>query len=83
MKLKINGNIVVNQPIEQVWHILGEEFVNISHWASANAFSQADEAVTPLVADAPVGGRVCTAPGYGDVREVITYFNAQEKWLIS
>ena len=79
MQLVIERDIVINQSVDRLWEILATEYVNIDQWASAIAASRADASVTRQVEAAPVGGRICTAPGYGDVKEVITSFDEENK----
>ena len=74
MHIQIKGQITINTPADKAWRVLAYEFGNIGHWATAIAESAA-------VTDQPgpdgsaYSGRVCTAPGFGDVQENFTYYD--------
>ena len=78
MQMRLESSIIVNQDIERLWKIMALEFTSISKWASAISFSIADDSISKTMG-APVGGRVCKAPGYGDVYEEITHFDSVKK----
>jgi len=66
--------IVINAPLEAVWHVLVERFEHIAEWASGvPGSSVADVAGAD---GAPVGGRVCESSwrGFDDVTETIVEF---------
>ena len=48
----------VNAPADRVWAILGPDYSNVGNWASEVYASKARTG-TPLVAGAPVAGRIC------------------------
>ena len=80
MEMKLTNKFLVNQSVSRVWAVMADDFINISKWASSIAESKEnDELTTVPLSNAPVAGRVCTAPGYGDVHETITYFNSDAK----
>lgn len=76
MSTKIEKSIVVNAPVEQAWQVAAVEYDQVGQWASSVAISKPNTQV-PAPEGANVGGRVCTAPGFGDVKETITAFDAQ------
>lgn len=75
MSTKIEKSIVVDVPVEKAWDIAVNEYDRVGEWASSVAFSQANTKVA-VPDGAAFGGRVCTAPGFGDVKETITAFDA-------
>ncbi len=77
MKTKINGEITLNVSAAKAWQILAHEFEHIERWASAIAASGVNSE-TIIPAGAEVGGRVCTAPGFGDIQETFTYFDEEQ-----
>ncbi len=63
----------VNAPAERLWQILAENYDRVGEWTSEIAHSTHNP-------DLPVGeGRVCTTPGFGDVKETITTFDESER----
>lgn len=79
MQLKLNYDIVINQSASRLWQILAHDFVHISDWSSGVIASHANENAAKLFADAPVGGRVCTVPGFGEIDERFIHFDTQNK----
>jgi hypothetical protein len=79
MQMELTSTFIVERSLERVWLIMALEFENIGLWASAISFSRRDDTTTGAPGGAPVGGRVCTAPGFGDVKETITLFDEKEK----
>lgn len=79
MKVSLELSITIDVPLEQLWHILVHDFEKVSLWASPVATS----AATPRLADVPegatVGGRVCSAPGFGELHESFLYVNTPNK----
>jgi Polyketide cyclase / dehydrase and lipid transport len=76
MHLQLIGQVTINAPARNVWHILAREYSSIGRWASAIPQS---EAVTdlPPPAGAAVCGRVCSTAmsGFSAVREQFTYYD--------
>ncbi len=56
--MKLTKTITVARPIADVWQVLGPDYVRAGDWASSVYVSGA-RGGTPLVAEAPVAGRVC------------------------
>lgn len=80
MDLRIDNEIEIDAPAEQVWRVLGGDFGNIGRWASLIEHSRA------LTGDAKGGagdvvGRVCTAKGFGEVEEVLTRYDDEARCL--
>lgn len=72
--MQITRRLWVSAPTAKVWHILAEEYANVSHWARAVTRSE------PMTSDVTlpgttVGGRVCTA-SIGAVTETIKEYDA-------
>jgi len=76
MHTKIKGQITINAPANKVWQILADEFDRIGEWATVITESRTDTDVL-IPKGAKVGGRVCSAQGFGDVREEFTYCDEQ------
>jgi hypothetical protein len=70
---------IIEGPVDQVWQTVAHEFADISTWSSAVAASTAAE-VVPLEG-VPVGGRVCSVPGFGDLTETITSYSEADTSL--
>lgn len=80
MKLRLNNKFTVNQSVDKVWAVMADDFVNISQWASSIAESRENHLLrNKALNNAPVAGRICTAPGYGEVFEAITHFDSEAK----
>jgi hypothetical protein len=78
MHLQLKGQIRINAPAQNVWHILAHEFSTVGQWASSIPESQAISDI-PAPEGAAVGGRVCATavPGFAAVRETFTYYDEQ------
>lgn len=74
MHTQMKVQITINASAHKVWQILAHEFDNIGRWAAAIEESSADTNI-PAPSGAEVGGRVCSAQGFGDVREEFTYYD--------
>lgn len=74
MHLQLKGKIDINAPADQVWQVIAHNYGDIGQWA---AMIPASSAITggPAPDGAPVAGRVCSAQGFGDVREQFTYYD--------
>jgi hypothetical protein len=74
MRIEINKKATINVSAEQLWKILADEFSTVGEWASGVTSSAASDAPAPD--GAAVGGRVCQVPGFGEVDETFTNFDA-------
>jgi hypothetical protein len=74
MEMHLDHRFVVDAPIDRVWKIMALDFAEIGSWASAITLSRPDTSA-PVPDGAPVGARVCTAPGFGDVHETFVHFD--------
>lgn len=79
--MELINKIVIEQSTEKVWEIIADDFTNISKWASAIAYSSDNPNLKTKLDDAPTGGRVCSAPLFGEVRETLTHFDNQKKYF--
>jgi hypothetical protein len=69
-----SASATVNASAGQVWRILADEFVDISHWAGGVKSSKPNPEVGPFNGSA-VGGRVCDVDGVGLTDERIVAFD--------
>ncbi|HFE66031.1 MAG TPA: SRPBCC family protein [Chloroflexi bacterium] len=78
MHLQLKGKIEINAPADKVWQVIAHNYGDIGQWA---VMIPASSAITdiPALDGAPVAGRVCSAQGFGDVREQFTYYDEQAK----
>jgi carbon monoxide dehydrogenase subunit G len=70
---------MINAPVDQVWQVLAHEFSEVGSWSSAVASSLPAEGDGP--GDAPISGRVCSTPGFGDLDETITHYSEKDREL--
>lgn len=77
--MEIKKSVTVNQSIDKVWEIMATDYTKVGEWTSAINFSKNNNEVKTKLQDAPAGGRVCTAPGFGDVKETITRYDERNK----
>lgn len=70
---------IIEAPADQVWKVVAHEFSDIGSWSSAVASSRQADVTAPD--GAPVGGRVCTTPGFGDLDETITHYSEENREL--
>ena len=75
--MKISKTINIDAPADQVWDILGPNYVNAGEWASSVYMSHARSG-TAKVEAAPVAGRVCQT-SLGPFTETIEAYNAQRR----
>ncbi|MEM7322120.1 MAG: SRPBCC family protein [Actinomycetota bacterium] len=80
MTTTIERSIDIDTSADRVWHVAAHEFDRVGEWTSQLNFSKANTDV-PVPVDATVGGRVCSAPGFGEVKETITNFSEQGRTL--
>lgn len=78
MTIEIQKTATINADADRLWTILGDEFTEVSRWASAVDSSVADTNAEVL-AEAEVGGRVCEVPGFGTINETLTSFEPTER----
>lgn len=65
--------ITINASANRLWQILAEDYDKVGEWTSEIPESSPNP-------DLPVGeGRVCTTPDFGDVKEIITHFDEQQR----
>ena len=85
--MKIEITRTVAKPIDDVWQLLGPQYVRAGDWASG-VFASAAREGSPKVAEAPVAGRVCqtslgpfteTIEAYDPARHRISYSATGEK----
>ncbi|MEL6150237.1 MAG: SRPBCC family protein [Chloroflexota bacterium] len=76
--MKLSSTVVINAPAEKVWQVVAHDFAKIGEWASGVEKSVINvEAATPE--GATVGGRVCSVPGFGQIRETFTEYDEAGK----
>ena len=73
--MNITRQVTVNASADKVWKILGDDFNNISEWASFVVDSNA-------IPDQPEGsGRICNVKGTGEVVETIHKYDDDNREL--
>ena len=73
--MQLTRTTMVNASADKVWQILGDDFNNVSNWASAVIDSTA-------IPDQPEGsGRVCNVKGFGQVTESIYHYDDNNREL--
>ena len=77
--MEIKKSTTINQSIDKVWEIMATDYTKVGEWTSAINFSKNNDDVKTKLEDAPAGGRVCTAPGFGDIKETITHYDESKK----
>ena len=78
--MRIQKEITINAPIDQVWQAVGPEFAECSKWGSVLATSEPTAGNGPN--GAPCSGRVCqTNNGMGGFTETLTHYNEDKKQL--
>ncbi len=78
--MKISKKVTVKKSAEDVWAVLGEDFVNISKWVSS--VNHSVELKGKLATEAPVCGRVCdlgSGPKSAIIDEKIISFDRQNR----
>ena len=79
--MEIKKLAVINQSIDKVWQIMATDYTKVGDWTSQITFSKDNDEVKTRLENAPAGGRVCTAPGFGDVKETITHFDEDDRYF--
>jgi hypothetical protein len=77
--MKFQMSKVIEAPVDQVWQVVAHEFGDVGKWSSAVAASRPSDGAGPD--DAPVSGRVCATPGFGDLDETITNYSEKNREL--
>jgi len=78
MSHTIEKSVVVDATPDRAWKVAADQFDQVGQWASGVAISKPNtKAPTPQ--GAAVGGRVCSAPGFGDIEETFTRFDADNR----
>ncbi|MEM7536214.1 MAG: SRPBCC family protein [Chloroflexota bacterium] len=73
--MEVIRQLTVNAPATRLWEIVGEDYVNVGNWTSQIETSGPNP-------DLPPGqGRVCSTPGFGDIKETVTQFDEQRHVL--
>lgn len=73
--MEIKKEIVIDQSIEQVWGILGNQFTDAYKWARGLDHSEGHG--TPTFEGASCSNRTCEVPGFGTIQEVIRKFDTK------
>ena len=73
--MEIKKTTTINQSIDKVWQIMATDYTRVGEWTSQVTLSKDNSEITAKLPDAPAGGRVCTAPGFGDIKETITHYD--------
>ena len=77
--MEINKTITVNQSLDKLWEIMATDYTKVAEWTSVLHASRNNDDITTRLEGAPAGGRVCTAPGFGDIKETITHYDEKKK----
>lgn len=78
-KLDVKLSKEINASADEVWGILGTNFLTISAWGSG-ILSSVDNANIPVKFEgAPAGGRVCDVKGFGKFDETILHFSNEKR----
>lgn len=74
MKMQMTDQIAINVPAEKAWRVLAHEFEHIGRWAVIIDASAAASDI-PAFEACEIGGRTCTAQGFGDVKEQFIHYD--------
>ncbi len=81
--MKITKKVIINKPVEQVWHLVGHQFDKAHLWMGPIPHSVAlGEGKSET--GAPMQGRMCDLsdnPNGAKAKEIITHFSEQDKSL--
>jgi hypothetical protein len=77
--MDITQEIIIDQPIEKCWAVLGEQYTEIYKWASPVNHSEGDNQVGINGANCDIRG--CNVSGMGDITEKLIAFNPKEHYL--
>ena len=78
MGIEVSKKATINVSADRLWSILADEFDKIGEWASG-IDSSGPNPDAAILEGAPMGGRVCQVPGFGDIDETFTSFNAENR----
>ncbi|NJO81758.1 MAG: SRPBCC family protein [Blastochloris sp.] len=79
MQLDITKRGIVNAPVETLWQILAVDFAAVGDWTSTIAVSHPTPPTGEIIGGATIAGRVCSAPSFGRINELITRYDEQAK----
>ncbi|MBL4694833.1 SRPBCC family protein [Candidatus Gracilibacteria bacterium] len=74
--MKFSKQITINAPAKKVWEVLGQDFANVSKWATLVANSEVNTEAA-VVNDSPVGGRLCNT-SIGKISEEFTAYDDKD-----
>jgi hypothetical protein len=80
-QLEIVKSIQIKASADAVWKILSDDYASVGSWATAVDASRPNPDAGEPLAGAPVAGRVCAAPGFGDIHEKIVDYDASLRTL--
>ncbi|MEM7799468.1 MAG: SRPBCC family protein [Chloroflexota bacterium] len=72
--MKFQDTLHINASAEKIWSTVAHDFANLSRWASSIESSGINHDA-PVPNGADVGGRVCRAPGFGDIKETFLHYD--------
>ncbi|WP_435577875.1 SRPBCC family protein [Gilvibacter sp.] len=72
--MEIKKEILINQPIHEVWEVLGNQFTTAYKWARGLTHSEGSG--KPKLDGAPCSNRTCEVPGFGTIQEDIKKFDS-------
>lgn len=75
--MKLSGNLTINASATDVWRILAHQFDDIGVWASGIAKSTPNPNAV-AIDSAPVAGRICHVPAFGEVHETFTMYDEEK-----
>lgn len=77
--MEIKKTMKINQSVDKLWEIMATDYTKVAKWTSILHASKNNDEVKTKLEGAPAGGRVCTAPGFGDIKETITHYDERKK----
>jgi hypothetical protein len=77
-KLNVQSSTEVSVSADQVFQVIGNDFVNIGSWGRGINKSWENKNIAKKFEDAPAGGRFCEVDGFGTMDERILHFNAKD-----
>lgn len=77
--MKVSSTFRIAAPDKRIWHIIGEEFDQVSAWSSTVDTSKPDMSALKI-GGAPVGGRICHTC-FGVLTETIEDYNDVERYI--
>ena len=73
--IEVKKQIVINAPVAEVWRVLADEYHRVGEWASSIDHSAINHEA-PVPDGLEYGGRICSVPGFGDLKESFTNYDA-------